>query len=80
MCTSCAKDPGTCRDSAQNIRYLIRKYSGYPNVHFTAIETAASPGTRRMPLEKTADIATLQMNFARNCGWLRNLICSGTNI
>ena len=47
----------TYRDSAENIRYLIRKYSGDPDVHFTAIDNSRFGQTPRlMPPEKTADI------------------------
>ena len=45
------------RDSAENIRYLIRKYSGDPDVRFRAVDNSRfGEPPRLMPLEKTADI------------------------
>jgi hypothetical protein len=45
------------RDAAENLAYLMRKYSGDPNVHFRAVDKTGGVGqTRMMPLEEAGKI------------------------
>jgi hypothetical protein len=64
------------RDAAENLAYLMRKYSGDPKVHFRAVDNTGGVGqTRLMPLKKPGRSAILQENCSRNSRprWKKNM-------